>query len=200
MKPCAAAGGPSTEQPHRTCPLEGEAERGGSAALCQGTPRPWRPSQLFLDKGKALLAAQSNNVGLVLAARGTLPEARLTKHNSRGTPVSALLRCLQHCLQHCSLRVPPGRRKQWGYSMCVLSTPAQGQWALLKPHGETLVLCPSEEEKAQPGAACCSRDHLGAPQHTKGLIQAGLQHQSEARRVLQQLFLIRNYHFFLIRS
>lgn len=79
--------------------------------------------------------------------------------------------------------------------MCVLSMPAQGQ-GLLKPHGETLALCPSGQEEAQPGAACCRRDHLGAPQHTKGPIQAGLQHWSEAERVLQRLFLIRNYHFF----
>lgn len=48
--------------------------------------------------------------------------------------------------------------------------------------------------------ACPSRDRLGAPQHSKGLIQAGHQHGSKAGWVLQQLFLIRNYQLFLIRS
>jgi len=73
-------------------------KRGGSAALCQGTPRHQRAPQLSLYEGKALLAAQSDNMGLVLAARWTVPAAGLMKCGSRGTPDPALLHCLGHRL------------------------------------------------------------------------------------------------------
>ena len=62
-------------------------KREGSAALCRGTPRPQRAPQLCLSKGKALLAAQSDNARLV-------PAAGLTKHSSCGTRVPALLCCI----------------------------------------------------------------------------------------------------------
>lgn len=46
-------------------------KREGSAALLRGTPRPRRAPKLCLSEGRALLAAQSNNVELVPAARWT---------------------------------------------------------------------------------------------------------------------------------
>lgn len=40
---------------------KGRQKQGGSATLCWGIPRPRRAPQLCLGKGKALLAAQSDN-------------------------------------------------------------------------------------------------------------------------------------------
>lgn len=58
----------------------------------------------------------------------------------------------------------------------------------LKPCGKTLKL-PSLQGRSgevQPEAACLSRDHLQAPQHSKGIFQSGLQQGSKTRCVLQE--------------
>lgn len=86
-----------------------------SAALCQGTPRPQRAPQLCLVEGKALLAAQSDNVGLVLAARWT--DRQCLQLGSQSTAATAPLflhystawdACCQLGPNRGSLQVSPG--------------------------------------------------------------------------------------------
>lgn len=64
------------------------------------------------------------------------------------------------------------------------SKPAQGQQSLLKPCSETHTALSLQGRRE--GTARTSRDHLGAPQHNKSLVQAGPQHRSKAGCVLQQ--------------
>lgn len=136
--------------------------------------------------------------------RQTVPAAGLTKHSSHSTPVPALLYCLG-CLLPAGAKpgLPPSLTwmKEAMGLQCMSGPSLPKDSSLLKPHSETLVLCPPREEgEAQPGAVYPSRDHLGAPQHSRGLLQTGLQHRSKAGWVLQQLFPIRNYQLFLSNS
>lgn len=167
-------------------------KRQDSAALCWGTPKPWRAPQLCLCKGKALLTAQRNNMGLA-------PAAGLTKHGSHRTPVPALLCCLGRWLAagaNPGLPPSPTRMKE------VMGLQRVSGLSLHKDGGvcSNPVVKPScsvsgEEGKAQLGAA--TQEH---PSTARASSKQDSSRRTKAGWVLHELFLIRNYRLFLIRS